>query len=339
MFTPYYPPFRPFWGLENPHIQTILPFFRPHPPSPQHPTQRWVVRLPDDDVLVIHDNRPPNWITGDRVVILVHGLGGSHRSPFLRRVAEKLRRAGCRTFRVDLRGVGDARELSRGHCHAAATPDLEAIVRAVAEMCPLSRVTLVGFSLGGNLVLKWAGQGDHVVKQPVDSVIAVAPPVDLIECSANLRQWGNRFYDHFFCWNLQQLLTYRRKHVPGLYDNGLKKLPNRLVHFDDQFVAPVSGYRGAREYYQAASSASTLRDINLPTLIVTAADDPIVPEGMLRNWRLSSAIEWISVPHGGHLGFLGSTRGDPDSFWLDWRLVRWIRDWDDHARTTYRQDS
>jgi uncharacterized protein len=281
--------------------------------------------------LVIHDNIPKNWITGDRIAILVHGLCGSHRSTYIRRACQKLRREGFRTIRVDQRGVGDAERLSRGHAHAAAVGDLEAVVNSVNELSPLSPLTLIGFSLGGNLVLNLVGRWGAAHPEYVDSAIAVAPPVDLLYCTGHLRQWGNRLYDAYFCSRLRTALERRRQLVPDLHDNGLVRLPGRLVHFDDQFVAPVAGFEGAREYYRAASSGPVLREIGIPTLIVAAEDDPLVPIEIFDQWVMSPLVDLLIARHGGHLGFIGPTRGDPDSYWLDWRLVRWIVEHDRHV--------
>lgn len=328
MIVTSFPPFKPFSWLDNNHLQTIAYMLHRSHPS-KNPTQRLVVKLDDGDHLVIHDNTPKKWITGDRIVVLLHGLCGSHRSLYMRRVSEKLRQSGFRTIRIDMRGTGDSELISRGHSHGAASGDLRKVVESVHALSPLSPMTLLGFSLGGNIVLRLAGQWGSAYPEYVDSAVAIAPPIDLVQCSANLRHWGNRLYDLFFCSKLRNTLLRRRRLVPGLMDNGLTKLPKRLVHFDDQFVAPVNGFRGARDYYQQASSAPLLQEIALPTIIVAAQDDPIVPARIFKQWVSSPSVEIVYTPKGGHLGYLGQTRGDPDSFWLDWRLVRWIRDHDE----------
>ncbi|MEZ6096190.1 MAG: alpha/beta fold hydrolase [Pirellulaceae bacterium] len=321
MFVTHYPPFRSYPLLGNPHLQTVLPFFRRARPG-GNPTQCHVVHTADNDVLVIHDNTPKKWIVGDRIVVLLHGLCGSHRSNYMRRTAEKLRRNACRTIRIDMRGQGDAKYLSRGHAHAAATGDLASVIQAVQQLSPLSYITLVGFSLGANIVLRLCGEWKDQPPEQVDSVIAVSPPVDLTFCSGNLRQWGNRLYDWYFCSQISHAISDRRQRVPNLIDNGLIRFPSRLVHLDDQFIAPVNGFRGARDYYQAASSGPVLRDISLATLIVASEDDPIVPVSMYDHWVRSADIEFVKVKRGGHLGFLSSTPGDPDRHWLEWRIVR-----------------
>ncbi len=327
MFVLDHPALRTGPWLQHPLVQTAAGAW-PWPRAAFTATKRWLVTTRDGDALVIHDDQGADWITGDRVVVLVHGLCSSHAAPYVSRLAARLLRTGLRTIRVDLRGCGDAIFRSRGHFHAAASDDVADVVQAVARLSPLSRITVVGFSLGGNLALRMAGQPDAVLPDKLDSLIAIAPPVDLIWCTANLRQWGNRLFDHFFVTRLKRILQLRRKHVPGLRDNGLVRLPGRLVHLDDQFTAPVNGFSGAREYYRAASSAPLLANIRVPTLIVSAQDDPVVPAAMFGRWPLSSSIELVTPRHGGHVGFCGVNRGDPDRHWLDWRLVKWIQSLD-----------
>jgi predicted alpha/beta-fold hydrolase len=152
-----YPPFRPAPWLSNPHAQTVAAYFSRHrAPNPR--SEPLLVSLPDGDRIVIHDSQPKNWITGDRIAILVHGLCGSSESPYMRRITAKLIRAGVRVVRVDMRGWGASQFVSRGHAHAGSSADVSCVVAAVQRLSPISKITLVGFSLGGNIVLHLAGQ-------------------------------------------------------------------------------------------------------------------------------------------------------------------------------------
>lgn len=327
MFAIDHPTLRTAHLLPHPWLQTLAGTW-PWRGRGLARTSRWLAPTRDGDSLVLHDDRGPEWITGDRIVLLVHGLCGSHASPYVARAASRLVRAGFRSIRVDMRGCGEARFRSRGHFHAGASDDLADAVAAIRQLSPLSPVTLVGFSLGGNAALRLAGTIGDEPAGNLDSVIAVAPPVDLVWCSGNLRQWGNRAIDWYFTARLRHALARRRRRVRGLKDNGLVHLPRRLVHFDDRFVAPVCGFQGARDYYRQCSAAPLLERIGLATLIVAAQDDPVVPAGMFRRWPVSRRVELVTTRGGGHLGFIGTGRGDPDRHWLDWRLVAWIRSLD-----------
>ena len=328
MLTTEFPPFRPESWLSNCHVQTILPLLKTGKIAPYAATKH-VVQLRDGDRLVVHDDKPKGWITGDRIAILLHGLVGCHGSPYMVRCAEKLQRHGIRTIRVDMRGFGDSTFISRSHLHGGCSPDLDDVIDCVTRHSPLSKISVVGFSIGGNVVLKSAGEWRDNPPPQVDSVFAVSPPVDLGRTSWNLRQFGNRVYEFYFMRRLRSHLAIRRRKVAGLKDNGLNPLPNRLLEFDDQFVAPVLGYSGAREYYSVCSSGPLLKNVTVPTTILTSEDDPIVPFEIYSDFELSSCVELVSTKRGGHLGFLGKSSRDQDMHWMDWRVVNSIAKLDD----------
>ncbi|QEG20256.1 putative hydrolase [Mariniblastus fucicola] len=323
-----FPPFRPDTWLANCHMQTILPLFK-RGKRVVYSATKHIVHLRDGDRLVVHDDKPKDWITGDRIVILLHGLVGCHGSPYVVRCADKLTRHGIRTIRVDMRGFGDSTLISHSHLHGGCSPDLDDVIDSVHRHSPLSKISVVGFSIGGNIALKAAGEwGDHPHPN-VDSIFAVSPPVDLERTSWNLRQFGNRIYELYFMRRLKSHLALRRRKVKGLKDNGLNPLPDRLLQFDDEFVAPVLGYSGAREYYKVCSSGPQLKNITVPTIILTSEDDPIVPFDIYSDFDFSTYVNLVSTKHGGHLGFLGKSIRDPDSHWMDWRIANSIVALDD----------
>jgi len=326
-----YPPFRPESWLSNCHLQTILPFFKRGKLQPYNATKH-VVQLRDGDRLVVHDDQPENWITGDRIAILLHGLVGCHGSPYIVRCADKLRRHGIRTFRVDMRGFGDSTFISRSHLHGGCSPDLDDVIDCVHRHSPLSKMSVIGFSIGANVTLKSAGDWGSNPPAHVDSIYAVSPPIDLERASWNLRQFGNRVYETYFMRRLRSQLAIRRRKVKGLVDNGLNPLPNRLLQFDDEFVAPVLGYSGAKEYYAECSAGPLLKNITVPTIILTSEDDPIVPFDIYHDFEFSSYIDLVSTKRGGHLGFLGKSLRDPDVHLMDWRIADSIAGLEDHSR-------
>ena len=329
-----YPRLRSLAGLSNPHLQTVASILMKYQNSTRLPTRR-LVSLSDGDRVIIHDDKAKSWITGDRIAILFHGLCGCHNSPYMRRIAIKLRRRGVRTVRVDMRGFGDSSLISTGHLHAGRSADIRDIVDFVIRLSPLSKISLIGFSLGANILLKYlieSGDRDPDLdsqQQHVDSAIAVSPPADLIRCSSNLRTFGNRLYDYYFVRRLKRSLIYRRRHVAGLLDNHVNPLPNRLLGLDDQFTAPVSGFSGARDYYEKCSTAHLLDRITTPTILVAAEDDPIIPCDIFQPQYFSSSINFVKTKTGGHLGFLGAHAKDPDKHWLDWRICQWVDSLDD----------
>ena len=314
--------------MKSSHAQTLGAFVLRGKQGDYQGT-RHTVRLHDGDQLVVHDDQPANWITGDRITILFHGLCGCHLAPYVVRTAEKLNRMGIRTVRVDMRGFGDSTLISKSHLHGGCSWDAEAVVEFVNRISPLSPISLVGFSIGGNIILRTLGTWGDQPRGQVDSAIAVCPPIDLVHCASNLRQRGNRIYENYFVKRMSEQLTLRRRQVPGLVDNGLKPLPDRLIHFDDQFTAQVWGYPSAIDYYEDASSAPWLSSVSVPTVILTSQDDPVVPFSMFQKAELSSYVDVVAPRHGGHLGFLATGKSDPDRHWMDWRICQWISGLDD----------
>jgi predicted alpha/beta-fold hydrolase len=323
-----HPPFQPKKLINLPHLQTIGAFLW-RGRLPAYKAVKRIVHLTDGDRLVVHDDRPENWITGDRIVILLHGFCGCHQSPYVSRLGEKLARRGFRIIRVDFRGFGDSGLVSRSHLYGGCSHDVDDVIRFVHHLSPLSKISLVGFSLGGNVILKLAGEWGCRPPQYVDSIVAVSPPVDLVYAAWNIRRRGNQVYEAYFMRQVRSQLTMRRRRVKDLVDNGLNPLPNRLVHFDDQFTAPIWGFQGAREYYEKCSSGPLLKDVQVPTVILSSNDDPVVPFDSYKRFRFSNSINLVAPRHGGHLGFISRGLRDPDHYWMDWRICEWIASRDD----------
>lgn len=318
-----FPSFYPKRYLKNGHSQTLGAYFL-RGKQPVYSAKSYIVDLFDNDRLVIHDDEPESWITGDRIAILLHGLCGYHAAPYMVRAVDKLNRAGIRTIRVDMRGFGDSTFISRSHLHGGGSQDLLSVIRFVNKLSPLSAISLVGFSIGGNIILRTAGKWRSKIEGIVDSAVTICPPVDLIECSGNLRNRGNRLYEKYFIKNLGRQLALRRKSVEGLVDPGMTSIPDRLIHFDDQFTAPSWGYSSALDYYRDSSSGPWLNKIEIPTVIVAAKDDPVVPFSMFSRFEMSTEIELFAPANGGHLGFLAGKSSDPDRHWMDWRICQAI---------------
>jgi predicted alpha/beta-fold hydrolase len=318
-----YPVFRPHPLVRGGHLQTILGAYLPWQRVPYAARQHQVA-LDDGDRIVLHDDQPSDWQPGDGVALLVHGLGGSYQSSYMERSAAKLTERGYRVFRMDLRGYGAGFPLARHPVHAGRSEDAGAALVYLLELCPGSPVHLVGYSMGGNIVLKLAGELGSQAPRDLASVLAVSPPIDLVECSRNMHRRVNRVYDRRFVKNLLTLVQRRKQQVEGALHRTFATRPQRLVDFDEHYTAPLSGFAGAQEYYERASSAPVLRHVSVPTLIVTAASDPIIPVGPFERTTYSDTTQLIIAPCGGHLGFFGRAGIDPDRRWLDWRIVDWV---------------
>ncbi len=287
--------------LRNGNLQTIIGSFDQ---LPKERAIRRTVTLSDGDQIVLHDDQPITWQSGQPTALLVHGLCGSHRSGYLVRIAARLNDVGVRTFRLDMRGCGAGRALARRPYHSGRSEDLRAALTSIAAWCPGSSCALVAFSLGANAALKMLGECGDRPPGGLDRAVIVSPPVDLAACVRSLQRYPARAYDRFFTRGLlSQVFS-----SPTLSETAARIFahhrPTRLLDFDDAFTAPLCGFGNAATYYRQCSSAPLLPDIRVPTTIVSALDDPIVPVEPLSLVERSASTELVITNHGGHLGFL-----------------------------------
>src|SRR5262245_37723086 len=314
-------PFRPLPFLGNPHVQTILGHLLTGR-VPRLPARQRQVVLPDGDRLVLHDRTPPGWRPGERIVVLVHGLCGSGRSGGVLRLAAALLPHGLRVVCVDLRGAGSGAGLARRTYNAGCSQDVRAALAALHRAEPASPLVLVGFSLGGNVVLKLAGEAAADPVPNLERVAAVAPPADLEGSSELLARPRNRLYELYF---VRQMVGMARRQGRLFPDLPRFRFPRRLGlrGFDEIYTAPLWGYAGALDYYRRASAAPLLARIRLPAFLLTARDDPFVTPEPLAALPPAPGREVHILERGGHLGFLGWD-GAGGIRWLEHRLSAWI---------------
>lgn len=319
-----FPPFHTHPLIRGGHLQTLAGAFLATVKEPYRATQHHVI-LADGDRIVLHDDRPGDWRPGDRMVLLIHGLCGCHLSPYVQRLAAKLCRRGVRTFRMDMRGCGAGAGLARMPYHAGRSDDAAAALAHIEKLSPQSPVTLIGFSLGGNITLKLLGELGGQACGRLDSAVAVCPPVDLQVCVERLARLENLGYDRYFVRSLRAAALARGRMHPDAPSVALPRRRLRLWEFDDVYTAPVCGFGTAANYYRLASSAPLIPQIRLPTLIITSRDDPLVPCEPLERLPPSPHVELHIAAGGGHLGFVARRGADLDRRWLDWRLIEWVR--------------
>lgn len=284
------------------------------------------VTLPDGDSLIALDDCPGQWQTGDPVLVMMHGLGGSAQNSLLVRVAGKLNQRGVRVFRLNLRGCGAGAGLARLPYNAGRSGDLKAAVLAIIKCCgPSSPLTLFGMSLSANLLLKYLGEEGDQIPASVVKAMAVNPPFDLARSVATLERTLNKPYDRHFVGALIEQIQAQIQLRPD-FAALPQPLPRTLYEFDDRYTAPHGGFADAASYYRQSSALTRIPLIRVPTVILTSADDPMVPVEMFhehgRDW--SDPVQLAITSGGGHLGYVGSGHGDPDSRWLDWRIVEFV---------------
>jgi uncharacterized protein len=316
-------PFRPRLFAWGGHAQTMLAALFKTAVGLRETTQHRVI-LPDGDQLALHDDQADGWQTGDPVALLVHGLCGSAESAYMQRITAKLTARGTRTFRLDLRGCGAGVGLSRLPYHGGQSDDLQATAEFIRRLAPASSIMPVGFSLGGNIVLKWLGERADIIPALVSRAMAINPPLNLEACTDHVRVVAGGFYDRHFA----RLLFQHVARTPQWHrDTPLSRTPRRprrIIDFDELFTAPIAGYDSARQYYRACSAEPLLPSINVPTLILSAQDDPLIPRHVLERAQRSEHVSLHIAEGGGHLGYLGARGHDPDRYWMDWRVVDWL---------------
>lgn len=314
--------FVPFPVLRGPHAQTIaaakLALWRRRPPS-----ETRLVTLPDGDRIALEVSTPERWGPADPSVLLLHGLCGCHDSPYMSRLALKLWRRGVRAIRMNMRGCGSGVGLARLPYHSGRSADVLAVLEDLRAAWPESAVSLLGFSLGGNVMLKFAGELGERAKGLARHLIAVCPPADLAACSRLLSRPSNRVYELYFMRRLLAAVAERHRLFPDLAP---VDLPRRMsmYQFDNLYTAPQCGFADADDYYDRSSAAPLAAGIALPCRILFAGDDPFIDDTVFERVTLPPNVQVLRTPAGGHMGFLGRPGRPGGYYWLDASLMEWM---------------
>ena len=321
--------FRPHPLLRGGHLQTVVGIYlrfqaRPYGARLHYLPATARSPLEEGDQLVLHEDRPAGWSEGDPVVLLIHGLGGSFRSTYMTRVADRLVQRGCTAFRMDMRGCGQGAAVAKGPTHCGRSEDVRTALAHLARLYPRSPTLAVGFSLGGMLILNMLAEAGDSPIGNYHRGLAICPPIDLFDVERRFATRGGRPYERFFIRVLWRQIARRWRRFPELVVPEITQRPRRLRVLDEHVIAPAAGYASADAYYAATQAGPKLAAIRQPVSIVAAEDDPVVPSGPLLQYPRSADVETVLMPSGGHLGFVGRGSGDPDSRWLDWRIVEWV---------------
>ncbi len=329
--------FHPRRFLSNGHLQTIAGNFLPRPDHLGPPESVFVEVSPAaggqiaSQVLCHCNWQPPEIRTHTPTAIILHGLEGSSNSQYVVGNATKLWLAGCNVIRMNMRNCGGTERLSPTLYHSGLSSDVLAVLRLFAAREQLTSISLIGYSMGGNLVLKLAGEvaglGPDSPPQ-LRSVIGVSPAMDLGPSADALHLPLNRIYEHRFTRALLKRFRRKAELFPSAYDparaNGIRSLRD----FDDRITAFYSGFLGADDYYRRAAAARVLDRISVPTLILHALDDPFIRITPETRAKISANpnITLIEPLHGGHCAFLAQPhpgRGY-DGYWAEHTLLRFL---------------
>ena len=306
--------FRPAWWLPGPHLQTLWPSLAR--PRPALGLRRERVELDDGDFidLALGAGYGPT-------VVVVHGLEGDLNSHYARSTLAAIAAAGFRPVFMHLRGCsGEPNRLPRAY-HSGASEDLAAVLAHLAGGPGGPPLAAVGFSLGGNLLLKHLGESaDPMVR----GAVAVSVPFVLRDAMLRLNLGLSRIYRRHLMERLRAAYRRKRAAMPGLADLNLDGMRD-FFDFDDQVTAPLNGFAGADDYYARCSCRPFLRHIRTPTLILHALDDPFMfPHSVPRQDELGPGVCLEVSRHGGHVGFVGGSLPWRPDYWLERRLVEFI---------------
>jgi predicted alpha/beta-fold hydrolase len=254
--------------------------------------------------------------------LLLHGLEGSSDAHYICGVAEKAWARGFNVVRLNQRNCGGTEHLSAGLYHSGLTSDPLAVLRELIDRDGLRAFVAGGYSLGGNLVLKLAGEQGADGLPELKAVCAVSPVMELEACMRAIERRENRIYEWNFCRNLQTRMRRKARSFPGAFDvSGLWRIWS-IRRFDDRYTAPHHGFDGASDYYHRASAMRVIDRIARPALIITAEDDPFVPPEPFRDPKVvgNPHVTVIVTRHGGHCGFVAEPNGY-DGYWAERRVV------------------
>ncbi len=316
------PGFEPHPWMAGPHLQTILARFWPWPRRPL-PSTYAEVEAGDGDRLSVLESIPEGWSPGGPSALLIHGLAGCARSPYVVRVGSRLASLGVRVVRMNLRGAGSGFGLARSFYHGGRSEDLRAVAAWIARRAPGSPIALVGFSLGANLALKLAGESADRPVEGLDCVVAANPPLDLDACCWRIQEPRNRIYDRSFLRTLRAEVARLHAAFPDL-DLVDVAAARSLLQFDELYTAPLNGFGSAADYYARSSAGPLIPRIEVPGLVIHAEDDPFVPPGPFWSIEFPPSLALEMIPQGGHLGYLSRKPWWGDRRWLDARITAWL---------------
>jgi predicted alpha/beta-fold hydrolase len=319
------PPFVPARWLANGHVMTVAAWARhrrfPELPAPE---LRLFQAAPDTRVLA------HCYWQRDRaarpVLLAMHGLEGSHEAHYMRGLAARAWRRGWSAVLLNQRNCGGTEHLTPGLYHSGLTDDPRAVLRELAAVDGVTRAGVVGYSLGGNLAVKLAGELPSHPDLPVRACVAVSPAIDLERCVRAIERRANIAYHFNFVRHLRARMRRKEAAWPRAFDLARLGRIWTIRAFDEAYTAPHHGFGGASDYYHRASALRVASRIPVPTLILTAADDPFVPVEQFDDPALrQNPLVTVHVePHGGHCGFIAAATADSDGYWAEETAVSFL---------------
>lgn len=312
-------PFNPPWWLRNAHAQTLWASVMRHTPDVCTHSER--LELADGDFLDL------SWTARTPalgpIVIVLHGLTGSAQSKYAGGLLHAIQQRGWRGVLMHFRGCSGVPNRLPRFYHAGETGDLNTLINTLRQREPGTPLAVVGYSLGGNVVLKWlAEQREHA---PVFAAVAVSVPFSLSLAAQRLNRGFSRLYQWLLLHALLKTVREKFAHMPSPIDLGCLPTPRSIEEYDDRITAPLHGFKDVQDYYAKSSSRQYLKNIRTPTLILHAADDPFMTEQAIPDTdELSDSIRLELSRHGGHVGFITGRYPWRAVYWLEQRITGFL---------------
>jgi predicted alpha/beta-fold hydrolase len=316
--------FTPRW--RNGHWMTVYAWAKPRKfPRLPPPEDRCFTVAADTQVLARchwQSERTPC-----TTLVALHGLEGSSDTHYMRGLADKAFAAGLNVVRLNQRNCGGTEQLGPGLYHSGLTADVDCVIRELIERDGLASIAVAGYSLGGNLALKLAGDYGASPPPQLTGVAAVSPTMDLERCVRALERESNAVYQWNFVRNLHGRMRRKDRLWPGRFPIQRLREARTIRAFDEIFTAPHHGFQGASDYYHRASAMRVIDRIRVPALILTAEDDPFVPVEPFRDPAVAGNphVTVIVTKHGGHCGFIAADGNGDDGYWAERMVVEFVR--------------
>jgi len=321
--------FKPAWWLNNRHLQTLFPtLFRSKIPL-KRARERFIT--PDNDFLDC------DWYTENSnktkpLVIVMHGLAGSSSSNYVLGVQQSISALGWRSVALNFRGCSGEQNSKARAYHSGDTGDIEFLYQTLKAREPNTDIYVIGFSLSGNVLLKWLGeQGD---KSSVKGAIAISVPMLLNICASKLDKGFSKVYRSYLLRPLKQFVLQKQAHLNSINEHkeadiikqlGSLKNVKSFWQYDDQVVAAIHGFKNANDYYTQSSARQFIKDITVPTLIIHAVDDPFMTQDVLpAENELPKSVALEKTKGGGHVGFVSGANPFKPSYWLEQRICSFL---------------
>lgn len=319
--------------LRSPHAQTLAGnYWRRQPFTLVSEPVPVLVDSTNNSRVLTHCHWQPESVRSSRLtLVLLHGLEGSSHSRYITGITSLALAAGCNVIRMNMRNCGGTESWSPTLYHSGLSGDVAAVLQHFVAELALTRVALVGYSMGGNLVLKCAGEFGEDRPDWLRAAVGVSPAIDLAESADALHDPRNRMYEWHFLRNLMRRFRCKAELFPEIYCTHPAPAVHSIREFDDLITARFSGFTGADDYYYRASSARVADKITLPTLILHALDDPFIrlTPGTRKLLTVNPWVTLLESNHGGHCAFLGQTDANsplvPSSrHWAEATLIRFL---------------